>query len=105
MTFSYPGMPGNGTQYMAILQNNGYPFPVPAHVGAPPAYRGAPGQQPIPFFNGSFYSSQMIQPFFSQPQKQQQQSAGQMLQSHAPTNQNGSVSSGSSAAQKHLQNQ
>ncbi|XP_056866205.1 protein TIME FOR COFFEE-like isoform X1 [Raphanus sativus] len=104
MSFSYPAMPGNETQYMAILQNNGYPFPVPAHVGAPPAYRGAPGQQPIPFFNGSFYSSsQMIQPPFSQPQKQQQ--AGQMLQSHAPSNQNGSVSSGSSAAQKHLQNQ
>ncbi|CAN6918795.1 unnamed protein product [Brassica oleracea] len=103
MTFSYPGMPGNETQYLAILQNNGYPFPVPAHVGASPAYRGAPGQ-PIPFFNGSFYPSQMIQPSFSQPQKQQQQ-AGQMLQSHPPSNQNGSVSTGSSAAQKHLQNQ
>ncbi|KAL0857071.1 hypothetical protein Bca101_062225 [Brassica carinata] len=102
MTFSYPGMPGNETQYLAILQNNGYPFPVPAHVGASPAYRGAPGQ-PIPFFNGSFYPSQMIQTPFSQPQKQQQ--AGQMLQSHAPSNQNGSVSTGSSAAQKHLQNQ
>ncbi|WZZ43119.1 hypothetical protein YC2023_039378 [Brassica napus] len=102
MTFSYPGMPGNETQYLAIMQNNGYPFQVPAHVGAPPAYRGAPGQ-PIPFFNGSFYSSQMIQSPFSQPQKQQQQS-GQILQSHAPNNQNGSVSSGSSAAQKHLQN-
>ncbi|XP_013628371.1 PREDICTED: protein TIME FOR COFFEE-like isoform X1 [Brassica oleracea var. oleracea] len=102
MTFSYPGMPGNETQYLAIMQNNGYPFQVPAHVGAPPAYRGAPGQ-PIPFFNGSFYSSQMIQSPFSQPQKQQQQS-GQILQSHAPNNQNGSVSLGSSAAQKHLQN-
>ncbi|ESQ47629.1 hypothetical protein EUTSA_v10019888mg [Eutrema salsugineum] len=109
MTFSYPGMPGNETQYLAILQNNGYPFPVPAHVGAPPAYRGAPGQ-PIPFFNGSFYSSQMIQPPHLQPQKQQQQQqqqqhAAQMLQGHAPSNQNGSVSTGSSAAQKHLQNQ
>ncbi|WZZ28446.1 hypothetical protein YC2023_011847 [Brassica napus] len=103
MTFSYPGMPGNETQYLAILQNNGYPFPLPAHVGASPAYRGAPGQ-PIPFFNGSFYPSQMIQPSFSQPQKQQQQ-AGQMLQSYPPSNQNGSVSTGSSAAQKHLQNQ
>ncbi|CAH8380729.1 unnamed protein product [Eruca vesicaria subsp. sativa] len=106
MTFSYPGMPGNETQYLAILQNNGYPFPVPAHVGAPPGYRGAPGQ-PMPFFNGSFYSSQMIQPPFSQPQKQQQQpqQAGQMPQSHSPSNQNGSVSTSSSAAQKHMQNQ
>ncbi|CAH8310143.1 unnamed protein product [Eruca vesicaria subsp. sativa] len=103
MTFSYPGMPGNETQYMAILQNNGYPFPVQAHVGGPPAYRGASGQ-PIPFFNGSFYPSQMIQPPFSQPQKQQQQAA-QIPQSHAPSSQNGSVSTGSSAAQKHLQNQ
>ncbi|KAG2306590.1 hypothetical protein Bca52824_026338 [Brassica carinata] len=106
MTFSYPGMPGSETQYLAILQNNGYPFPVPAHVGAQPAFRGAPGQ-PMPFFNGSFYSSQMIQPPFSQPQKQQsqQQQAGQMPQSHSPSNQNGSVSTSSSAAQKHLQNQ
>lgn len=116
MSFSYPTMPGNETQYLAILQNNGYPFPVPAHVGAQPAYRGAPGQ-PIPFFNGPFYSSQMIQPPHYQPQKQQQQQqlqagqmqqqlqAGQMLQSHAPNNQNGSASSGSPAAQKHLQNQ
>ncbi|KAF8114661.1 hypothetical protein N665_0034s0002 [Sinapis alba] len=106
MTFSYPGMPGNETQYLAILQNNGYPFPVPAHVGAPPSYRGAPGQ-PMPFFNGSFYSSQMIQPPFSQPQKQQpqQQQAGQMPQGHSQSNQNGSVSTSSSAAQKHLQNQ
>lgn len=105
MSFSYPAMPGNETQYLAILQNNGYPFPVPAHVGAPPAYRGAPGQ-PMPFFNGSFYSSQMIQPPHHQPQKQQQQQqTGQMLQSHAPSNQNGSVSTGSSGAQKHLQNQ
>jgi hypothetical protein len=105
MSFSYPAMPGNETQYLAILQNNGYPFPVPAHVGAQPAYRGAPGQ-PMPFFNGSFYSSQMIQPPHHQPQKQhQQQLTGQMLQSHAPNNQNGSASTGSSAAQKHLQNQ
>ncbi|KAJ0264721.1 Protein TIME FOR COFFEE [Hirschfeldia incana] len=107
MTFSYPGMPGNETQYLAILQNNGYPFPVPAHVGAQSAYRGAPGQ-PMPFYNGSFYSSQMIQPPFSQPQKQPQQpqqQAGQMPQSNSPSNQNGSVSTSSSAAQKHLQNQ
>ncbi|CAN8258471.1 unnamed protein product [Cochlearia groenlandica] len=104
MTFSYPGMPANETQYLAILQNNGYPFPVPAHVGPPPAYRGASGQ-PIPYFNGPFYSSQMIQPPHLQTQKQQQQ-AGQVIQSHAPSNQNGSVSTGSSAAQKQqLQNQ
>ncbi|XP_010532530.1 PREDICTED: protein TIME FOR COFFEE-like isoform X2 [Tarenaya hassleriana] len=101
MSFSYPNMPGNETQYLAILQNNGYPFPVPAHVGPPPAYRGPPGQ-PIPFFNGSFYSSQMIHPPHLQPQQQ----PGQGQQGQAPNNnQTASVSSGSSSAQKHLQNQ
>ncbi|CAN8270418.1 unnamed protein product [Cochlearia groenlandica] len=105
MSFSYPAMPGNETQYLAILQNNGYPFPVPAHVGAPPAYTGVSGQ-PIPFFSGSFYSSQMVQAPHLQPQTQQhQQQTGQMHQSHTPSNQNGSLSSGSSAAQKHQSNQ
>lgn len=100
MSFSYPNMPSNETQYLAILQNNGYPFPVPAHVGAPPAYRGVAGQ-PIPFFNGSFYSSQMVHAPHLQPQQQ----SGQGQQSHAPSNQNTNVTTGSSAAQKHLQNQ
>ncbi|XP_010551730.1 PREDICTED: protein TIME FOR COFFEE-like isoform X2 [Tarenaya hassleriana] len=99
MSFSYPNMASNETQYLAILQNNGYPFPVPAHVGAPPAYRGSHGQ-PIPFFNGSFYSSQMIHPPHLQPQQQ----SGQGHQGQAPSNQNTSVSTGSSAAQKHVQN-
>ncbi|KAF9607620.1 hypothetical protein IFM89_037548 [Coptis chinensis] len=31
MSFNYANMPGNEAQYVAILQNNGYPFPVPAH--------------------------------------------------------------------------
>ncbi|PPD98989.1 hypothetical protein GOBAR_DD03988 [Gossypium barbadense] len=56
MSFNYVNMPSNETQYLAILQNN--PFPFPAHVGAPPAYRGNHAQ-PMPFIPGSFYSSQM----------------------------------------------
>ncbi|CAE6195498.1 unnamed protein product [Arabidopsis arenosa] len=100
MSFSYPNMPTNETQYLAILQNNGYPFPVPAHVGAPPAFRGVAGQ-PMPFFNGSFYSSQMVH----SPHVQPQQQSGQGQLTHAPSNQNTNVSTGSSAAQKHLQNQ
>ncbi|EFH44499.1 hypothetical protein ARALYDRAFT_355292 [Arabidopsis lyrata subsp. lyrata] len=100
MSFSYPNMPTNETQHLAILQNNGYPFPVPAHVGAPPAYRGVTGQ-PMPFFNGSFYSSQMVHAPHLQPQQQ----SGQGQQTHVPSNQNTNVSTGSSAAQKHLQNQ
>lgn len=101
MSFSYPNMPGNETQYLAILQNNPYPFPIPAHVGGPPAYRGTHAQ-PLPFFNGPFYSSQMIHP--SQLQQQQQQLHAQSQQNQQG-HQNPSMSSGSSSSQKHLQNQ
>ncbi|KAK9933364.1 hypothetical protein M0R45_020563 [Rubus argutus] len=75
MSFNYPG---NEPQYLAILQNNAYPFPMPAHVGAPPAYRG-PHAQALPYFSGSFYSSQMLHP--SQLQQQQQQPPSQSQQS------------------------
>ncbi|KAL6971470.1 hypothetical protein U1Q18_031147 [Sarracenia purpurea var. burkii] len=88
VSFNYPNMAASETQYLAILQNNAYPFPIPA-VGAPPTYRGTHAQA-IPYFNGSFYSSQMIHPH----QQLQQQS-----------NQNVSISSGSSSSQKHLQTQ
>ncbi|XP_019089679.1 PREDICTED: protein TIME FOR COFFEE-like [Camelina sativa] len=100
MSFSYPNMPTNETQYVAILQNNGYPFPVPTHVGPPPAYRGVTGQ-PMPFFNGSFYPSQVVH----SPHLPPQQQPGQGQQTHAPSNQNTNASTGSSAAQKLLQNQ
>lgn len=82
LSFNYPNMPSNETQYLAILQNNPYPFPIPA-----PNYRGA-HPQPIPFFNGSFYASQMI--------PQQQIPPGQL---------NGGVSNGSSSSQKQLLSQ
>lgn len=99
MSFSYPNMPGNETQYLAILQNNAYPFPIPAHVGGPTAYRGTHAQ-PFPFFNGSFYSSQMLHP----SQIQQQQLPAQSQQSQQG-HQNTSISTGSSSSQKHAQNQ
>ncbi|XP_028773926.1 protein TIME FOR COFFEE isoform X2 [Neltuma alba] len=99
MNFSYPNMPGNETQYLAILQNNPYPFPIPAHVGGPPAYRGTHAQA-LPFFNGSFYPPQLLHP--SQLQQQQ-------LPAQSQQNQHGlqstNMSSGSSHSQKHLQNQ
>ncbi|CAJ2630266.1 unnamed protein product [Trifolium pratense] len=98
MSFTYPNMPGNETQYMAILQNNAYPFPIPAHVGGPPGYRGNPTQA-FPFFNGSFYSSQMINPSQIQPQQLPAQSQ-QSQQGHP----NATISTGSSS-QKHAQNQ
>lgn len=98
MSFNYPNMPTD-TQYLAILQNNtAYPFPIPAHVGAPPAYRGAHAQ--MPFFNGSFYSSPVLHP--SQLQQQQPPNHSQQSQQG---HQNTSISSGSSSSQKHLQNQ
>lgn len=95
MTFNYPNMPGNeAPQYLAI---NAYSFPIPAHVGAPPAYRGT-HPQAMPFFNGSFYSP------FHPSQLQQQQPP-----SHSPQSQQGhqnpSMSSSSSSSQKHLHNQ
>ncbi|KAK7391045.1 hypothetical protein VNO78_19351 [Psophocarpus tetragonolobus] len=101
MSFSYPNMPGNETPYLAILQNNGYSFPIPAHVGGPPGYRGTPHAQAFPFFNGSFYSSQMLHP----SQIQQQQLPAQSQQNQQG-HQNTSMSSGSSSSQKqHAQNQ
>lgn len=102
MSFSYPNMPGNETPYLAILQNNPYSFPIPTHVGGPPGYRGTPHAQAFPFFNGSFYSSQMLHPSQMQPQQLPAQSQQQNQQGH----QNTSMSSGSSSSQKqHAQNQ
>lgn len=103
MSFNYPNMAGNEPQYLAILQNNAYPFTMPPHVGAPPAYRG-PHAQPMPYFSGSFYSSQMLHPSHLQQQQQQQPPPSQSQQSQQG-HQNPSISSGSSSSQKHLQNQ
>ncbi|XP_021636853.2 protein TIME FOR COFFEE isoform X4 [Hevea brasiliensis] len=100
MSFNYPNMSGNETQYLAFLQNSAYPIPIPAHVGAAPAYRGTPTQA-MPFFNGSFYSSQMIHP----PQLQQQQPPVPHSQQGQQGHHNPSISSSSSSSQKHLQNQ
>ncbi|KAG5560138.1 hypothetical protein RHGRI_003430 [Rhododendron griersonianum] len=95
VTFSYPNMPlpTSETQFLAILQNNPYPFPIPS-VGAPPTYRGTQAQA-MPFFNGSFYSSQMMHPAQLQQQQQQQQLSAQQQ----------NTSSGSSSSQKHLHSQ
>ena len=100
MSFSYPNMGGNETQFMAILGNGAYPFPVPAHVGAAPPYRGS-HPQAMSFFNGSFYSSQMLHP--SQLQQQQQSATTQSMQIQQQNHQNPSISTASSSSQKHLQ--
>ncbi|KAE8665593.1 vacuole membrane protein 1-like [Hibiscus syriacus] len=101
MSFNYANMPGNETQYLAILQNNAYPFPFPAHVGALPGYRGNHAQ-PMPFIPGSFYTSQMLHPAQIQQQQQQQQPLIQLQQSQQD-HQNPSMSSGASSSLKHLQ--
>ncbi|XP_047333112.1 protein TIME FOR COFFEE-like isoform X2 [Impatiens glandulifera] len=95
LSFNYPNMSGNETQYLAILQN-GYPFPIPT-VGGGPAYRGTPHPQSMAYFNGPFYSSQMIHPsqFQQQPQQQQQQPVVVQQQPNCS----------SSSSQKHLQGQ
>ncbi|XP_044499764.1 protein TIME FOR COFFEE isoform X2 [Mangifera indica] len=105
MSFNYPNIPGNETQtqYLAILPNNAYPFPISAHIGATPAYRGTHAQS-MPFFNGPFYSSQMLHPSQLQQQQQQQPLPTQSHQSQQG-HQNASISSGSSSSQKHLQSQ
>ncbi|XP_039066871.1 protein TIME FOR COFFEE-like isoform X2 [Hibiscus syriacus] len=102
MSFNYANMPGNETQYLAILHNNAYPFPFPAHVGAPAGYRGNHAQ-PIPFIPGSFYSSQMLHQAQIQQQQQQQQQQPIQLQQSQQGHQNPSMSSGASSSQKHLQ--
>ncbi|XP_060181777.1 protein TIME FOR COFFEE isoform X2 [Lycium barbarum] len=103
ISFNYPNMSPNEAQYLAILQNNAYAFPIPATVGGPPNYRGT-HPQPMPLFNGSFYPSQMIHP--SQVQQQQQQQLPPTSQSQQmQQGQHPSMSSGSSSSQKHLQNQ
>ncbi|KAL2463932.1 Protein TIME FOR COFFEE [Forsythia ovata] len=95
MSFNYPNMPPNETPYLAILQNNAYPFPIPA-MGGPTNYRGPPSQA-MPLFNGSFYSSQMIHP--SQIQLQQPPaSRTHQMQAHQNA-------SSSTSSQKHIQSQ
>ncbi|CAA7387979.1 unnamed protein product [Spirodela intermedia] len=56
VSFNYSNLPHGEAQYV-VLQNGGYPFPIPAHIGA--TYRGGSHAQPLPFFNGSFYASQL----------------------------------------------
>nr|DAD33641.1 TPA_asm: hypothetical protein HUJ06_012492 [Nelumbo nucifera] len=99
VSFNYPNLPANEAQYLAILQNNGYPFPIPTHVGAPPPFRGGTHTQAMPFFNGSFYSSQVLHP------SQLQQQPHSQTQPNQQGHQNASTSSGSSSSQKHQQNQ
>ncbi|KAK2648332.1 hypothetical protein Ddye_015821 [Dipteronia dyeriana] len=90
VSYNYPNM--------TIVQNNGYPFPVPTPIGAPPAIRGSHSQA-LPYFNGSFYASQFFHP--PQLQQQQQPNSQPLIQAHQNTN----TSSASSSSYKQPQSQ
>ncbi|CAK7346586.1 unnamed protein product [Dovyalis caffra] len=95
VSFSYPNLAANETPYLTIIPNNGYPFPISTPVGNAPTFRGGTPAHALSFFNGSFYSSQMLHP--SQLQQQQSQAVVQ------PGHQNASTSSGSSSSHKQPQ--
>ncbi|KAG1368762.1 protein TIME FOR COFFEE [Cocos nucifera] len=101
MNLSFTGLPPNEPQYLAILQNNGFPFPIPTHVAGPPPFRGANPAQAMPFFNGPFFSSQMFHP----SQLPQQQLLGPQQPPHTQQqgHQHAGTSSGSPSSQKHPQ--
>ncbi|KAI0516401.1 hypothetical protein KFK09_009075 [Dendrobium nobile] len=101
MSFNYPGLPPNEAQYLAFLQNSAYSFPIPAHVGGAQPYRGASPAQAMPFFNLSFYPSQMLHP--SQLRLQQPPPSSQQPPYSQQGHQNPSTSSGSSSSQKNTQ--
>ncbi|CAN6440462.1 unnamed protein product [Victoria cruziana] len=107
VSYNYANLPTSEAQYIAMVQSSGYPFQIPAHVGAAAAaasaYRGSSallGQTaaapPPQFFTGSFYASQMLHP--SQIQQTQSQAVQQGQQ-------NPSTSSGSSSSHKQPQKQ
>ncbi|KAK6260085.1 hypothetical protein QQP08_000274 [Theobroma cacao] len=93
VSFNYPNLGANEAPYLTILQNNGYPFAISAPAGNPSAIRGGTPTQALPFFNGSFYSSQMFH-----PQLQQQQAHSQPVVQ--PAYQNAVTSSSSSTSHK-----
>ncbi|XP_020698295.1 protein TIME FOR COFFEE isoform X1 [Dendrobium catenatum] len=108
MSFSYPGLPANEAQYLAFLQNNAYPFPIPAHVAGAPPYRGATPAQAMPFFNVSFYPPQMLhhsqlRPKQQQPPTMQPPPSLQLPPCSQQGHQNPSTSSGSSSSPKNTQ--
>ncbi|XP_022771112.1 protein TIME FOR COFFEE-like isoform X2 [Durio zibethinus] len=98
VSFNYPNLSANEAPYLTILPNNGYPFAISAPVANHSAIRGGTPTQALPFFNGSFYSSQMFH-----PQLQQQQAYSQPLVQ--PAYQNAVTSSGSSSSHKQPESQ
>lgn len=98
VSFNYQNLAAKEVPYMAVMQNNGYPFPISTPIGTTPAFRGTHAQA-MPFFNGSFYTSQMLHPF----QLQQQQPYPHLPV--RPIHQNTTTSSGSSLSHKQPESQ
>ncbi|XP_042473098.1 protein TIME FOR COFFEE-like isoform X3 [Zingiber officinale] len=77
MNLSFANMPTNDAQYVAFLQNNGYPFPIPSqYTGAP--FRGNNNAQPMPFF----YPSHLLHSQLRLHQQQQAESSPHVQQSN-----------------------
>ncbi|XP_039020246.1 protein TIME FOR COFFEE-like isoform X1 [Hibiscus syriacus] len=94
--FNYPNLAANQPPYLTIRQNNGYPFSISAPVGNPSAIRGPTPSQVLPFYNGSFNSSQMLHPQLQQQLARSQPPVQPAYQSAVP-------SSGSSSSHKQLE--
>lgn len=93
VSFNYPNLTANeALPYMAILQNNGYPFSISTHVGMPPPIKGGTHVPAMSFLGGSLYSSPVFHPSQDQPLVQ-------------PVHQLTSTSGGSSTSHRQLQSQ
>ncbi|KAJ7972789.1 Protein TIME FOR COFFEE [Quillaja saponaria] len=89
VSFSYPNFAASEAPYLAVVQNNGYPFPY-SPVGSTPPIRGGSSSQATSIFNSPFYPSQMLRP--SQLPRQQPHSRTPIQ----PTYQNTSTANSSS---------
>ncbi|URE05222.1 Protein TIME FOR [Musa troglodytarum] len=92
---SFGSLPPNEAQYLAFLQNNVYPFPIPAHITGAPSFRGTSNPQAMPFF----YPPHMLHP--SQIRPPQQQPAGPLP--HVQQSHQSPITLSGPSLQKHLQ--
>ncbi|CAD5193868.1 unnamed protein product [Musa acuminata subsp. malaccensis] len=91
VNLSFSSLPPNEAQYLAFVQNNAYPFPIPPQIAAAPPFPGTSNAQAMPFF----YPSHMLHA--SQQRSQQQQLAGPPRQHGKQSHPNLSTLSGSSS--------
>uniref|UniRef100_A0A804J4G6 Protein TIME FOR COFFEE n=1 Tax=Musa acuminata subsp. malaccensis TaxID=214687 RepID=A0A804J4G6_MUSAM len=97
VNMSFASLPPNEAQYLAFLQNNVYPFPIPAHITGAPSFRGTSNPQAMPFF----YPPHMLHPSQIRPQQQQLQPAGPLP--HVQQSHQSPITLSGPSLQKHLQ--